>query len=953
MQTESADMDYLGPDFFPTSEYDSMSVDAILAEFKAQSAADGASRAPSASAARKRPAQAKNSRGEHLSMPSKHRDKHEKQRRRAQKEARAEREAFSYTEEEIEPAVGKAADIPASAEPVREKPAPDRAEPKAEMPESAYAAPAREKPAPSPTAPAVEKSAPTAPVTEKPIPAVPRSESYRPSVYAAEPARKSARPSDAEVREFLDAFKRGDFLNLAETEVSNPPVQPDDRFYMGGSRVSTIQYDGKDVDMSADESYRAPQSESSVYSYAREEDGEEEEPSDRPGGRLADLGAKVAGAIRGPQRGGKAGRAPRHEKRTVEPAAEPVSFESVEPAEEKTRTEEQFESAFSDYQQGDYAVKREFETTPPDYDEIFDEAANPGSFREYVFSRLTALLYGLRRSGAGARTMTDDDEDLGHELNCAKASKYYGSYIRSMRLRLRISAILLIVMLWLSIGLPVPGMLKTSAVANALCLGLQLGIMLLCLDVVTTGVMNAFRGKFGADSMAVLACVLTSIDAILAAKTSFVTPHLALCLISSLSLAGEMFAAVLHARAMRKALRVPAIGKRCFAVTGETDSETGDLTILKSVRPPLGFVRRSEQSSPDEDLFRKISLPLLILAFVFALAIAFVKKDLADFAYIFSVVFCPAVPFAAMCCYSLPFFLGSMRIFSSGAAIAGWSGMSDIGQSKNLIVTDRDLFPDGTVEIGTIRVFADEDPARIISYAGSMMAAAGSCSAPAFGALMERNGCRTRNIENFEYLAGGGMKGIIDSRVILCGSTDLMRLMNVRIPFRLVDKTSVLLSVDGILCGIFNMKYTAKPQVREALIDLMRSNRHPVFAIRDFNVTPEMLHVAFDVATDGYDFPPYVDRFDMSSAEPSQDSQIAAIICREGLGPLVHTADTARSIYSATRINTLLAALSALFGLLFAAFRLLGAGSVSIPLLFALMLFFALATGAISFFTRL
>ena len=877
-------------------------------------------------------------------MPSKHRNKRSKQRGRLPKEERGAHEAFKYIEDEVSEETVAGEELPVSAPVIPDgSPAPAQAIP--DTPER-VSAPA------VPEAPAAAEAPVSAEHVELPRPE--SAPSYRPPVYTADTARRSARPSDAEVREFLDAFKRGDFLNLAETEVSNPPVQPDERFYMGKSRTSTIQYDGKEVDMSADENYRAPQSPDSVYSYVREEDEEEgaEEAPERPSSPFAGFGAKVSGVIRGPKRAA-GGRSSRPAKRAADSAPDRVSYEELERTEEKAADEERFESAFSDYQEGDYAVRREFEAAPPDYDEIFDEAANPGSFREYVFSRLTALLYGMRRSGAGARTMEDDNEDLGRELNCAKASKYYGSYIRSMRLRLRISGILLFVMFWISIGLPVPGMIKTSVVSNAVCLGLQLGIMLLCLDVVTTGVMNAARGKFGADSMAVLACVLTSLDAILAVKTSFVTPHLALCLISSLSLAGEMFAAVLHARAMRKSLRVPAIGKRCFAVTGETDNDTGDVTILKSVRPPLGFVRRSEQSSPDEDLFRKISLPLLILSFVLALVIAFAKKDPADFAYIFSVVFCPAVPFAAMCCYSLPFFLGSMRIFPSGAAIAGWSGMSDIGQSKNLIVTDRDLFPDGTVEIGTIRIFADEDPARIISYAGSMMAAAGSCSAPAFGALMERNACRTRSIENFEYLAGGGMKGIIDSRVILCGSTDLMRLMNVRIPFRLVDKTSVLLSVDGILCGIFNMKYTAKPQVREALIELMRSNRHPVFAIRDFNVTPEMLHVAFDVATDGYDFPPYVDRFDMSSAEPGEDSQIAAIICREGLGPLVHTADTARSIYSATRINTVLTAVSALFGLLFAAFRLLGAGSVSIPLLFAVMLFFALATAAVSFFTRI
>ena len=451
-------MDYLGQDFL-TSEYDSMSVDAILAEFKAQSAAEAAS-APPRRSAEKRPVQAKKSRGEHLSMPSKHRNKPEKQRRRAPREERAEREAFTYTEEEIVSAEESAA-LAAPAAPVPEKPAPVRAEPVPEKPAARRAEPAFEAPVSVFASPAPEKPAPA--------PAAPRHEPYRPSVYTAEPARKSARPSDEEVRDFLDAFKRGDFLNLAEQEVSNPPVQPDERFYMGGARTSTIQYDGKEVDMSADENYRAPQSAESVYSYAREEDGEPEQP-DRPSGPFGALGAKVSEAIRPPKRQRSERRAVKGEKRPEPPAEEKVSFETLDRAEEKIRDEERFESAFSDYQEGDYAVKREFETAPPpDYDELFDEVANPGSFREFVFSRLTALLYGLRRSGAGARTMTIDDEDLGHELSCAKASKYYGSYIRSMRLRLRICGILLFVMFWISIGLPVPGMLKLSVVSNAVC----------------------------------------------------------------------------------------------------------------------------------------------------------------------------------------------------------------------------------------------------------------------------------------------------------------------------------------------------------------------------------------------------------------------------------------------------------------------------------------------------
>ena len=925
-------MDYLGQDYGLTSEYDSMSVDAILAEFKAQMAEESTVQsAPQSAAAGRRSAQAKKTRGEHLSMPSKHRNKRDNKAQRAAREERSAPRTLTYTDTKTEKTIHtQELDSLAREERRSDKPKVAAA---AQEPAADYgkAAPAFTRASAQPPQPAPAAA---------PLP--PRSGGSAVALEESVP-RKSARPSDAEVQDFLDAFRRGDFLDLKDHELNNPPVQPDERFYMGGVKTGTIQYDGVDVDMSADENYTAPQSSEYISSYAREsEDEEGEEVPDTPAPAFGGLGAKLSGLLRRES----------NRKRPYAEASAPAKELRGAPINE---SEAKYEASFNDYSEGDYAIRREFDAPQePDYDDLYDEAANPGSFKEYVLARLTALLYSFRRgSAAGARTMEDDDEDLGRELPCAKASKYYGSHIRSMRLRLRICAIMLVLMLWLSLGLPVPGLLKTSAGANLVCLGLQLGIMVLCLDVVTTAVMNAARGKFGVDSMAVVACAVTSLDALLAGKAGIGSTHLALCVISSLSLTGELFAAVLHARGMRKALRVPAIGKRCFAVTAETDNKSGEITVLKSVRPSLGFVRRSEQSSPDEDLFRKISLPLLILAFFLALVIALVKRDFADFVYIFSVVLCPAVPFAAMCCYSLPFFLGSMRIFSSGAAIAGWSGMSDIGVSKNLIVTDRDLFPDGTVEIGTIRIFADEEPKRIISYAGSMMAAAGSCSAPPFGDLMSRNDCRTRRIENFEYLAGGGMKGVIDSRVILCGSTDLMRLMNVRIPFRLVDKTSVLLAVDGILCGIFNMKYTAKPQVREALIDLMRSNRHPVFAIRDFNVTPEMLHAAFDVATDGYDFPPYVERFEMSSAEPSEDSQLAAVICREGLGPLVHTADTARSMYSATRINTALTAFSALLGVLVAAIRLLSVGSLSIGFLLVFMLFFAVLTAVVSFFNRI
>lgn len=576
-------------------------------------------------------------------------------------------------------------------------------------------------------------------------------------------------------------------------------------------------------------------------------------------------------------------------------------------------------------------------------------------FGQWILNELMNLW--IRINGIGDRastfTMEDEAEDLGPEVNVANASRYYGSQVTMLRMRFHIGLALLAVLAYLTLGFPVSGMLKTAKVCSAMCLGLQLAIMLLCLDVVTNAAINLTRGKFGADALAVLCCVISSLDALTVALGSFGTPHIPLCLFSSLALMGVLFASLLSARALRKSIRVPAIGKRAYCVTAEEGVRANrDITLLKSVRPTTGFVRRSEEAPPDESLFYKTALFELAAAIILSLFIGLVKHSVKDMLYILSAVLSCAVPLTALLAFALPFFIGSQRIFSSGAAVAGWSGIHDIGSSRNLIVTDRDLFPEETISIDTVRIFADESAERIIAYAGTMIAASGSGLGPCFAELMEKNRARMRQVEDFQWLSGGGLQGRIEGHRVLCGGSDLMQLMDVKIPYRLVDRTTVLLAIDGVLYGIFKINYIGLPEVRTALQDLIASNRHPIFAIRDFIITPEMLRETFDVATDGYDFPPFGDRFRISEAQPSEASKIAAVVCREGLGPLTHLADTGRSMYIAVRLNLIITVLAAVLGMLLVFMKLVGTGMVSPWLPFVLMLLDILAVTLISLFMR-
>ncbi len=685
-------------------------------------------------------------------------------------------------------------------------------------------------------------------------------------------------------------------------------------FHIGSTRPTQYTFGGQTVDVSSDEQYD-PSGTSRVREETEENEAEtvsvemEEEP-DNPLFRLL-----------------------RRKKRPAPPA----------PAGERERTQE-----IQDAEGERYAPDRDYAA-----EEQLEQDAFP-SFGQYLLGLVSGLLVRLRgvNPNAGTATVSADNEDLGPEVAPAAASRYYGNFIRSLRLRFLIGAVLLAILTWITIGLPVSGALRSVRIAAGMALGIQLTIMLLSLDVITGAAVNLARGRFGADSLAALSCILTSFDALVVLLGGFGTPHMPLCLISSLSMLGVLFSSLLSARSLRKATRVPAIGKRCYAVTGETNLKGKGITLLKSLRPAKGFVRRAEEAVPDEMLFNRVSLLFVAVALILSVVVAIAQKAGSELLYISSAILAPAAPLTALLCFALPYFVGTMRIFPSGAAIAGWSGLSDIGQSQNLIITDRDIFPEGSVSIDSVRIFADIPPEKVISYAGTMISASGSCLSPCFADLMSRNGGMMYPVENFEYLSGGGMKGIIGGEVVLCGSVELMRLMNVRVPYRLVGKTTVLLAVDGLLYGIFNMKYEPQKQVRDALVGLIRSNRHPVFAIRDFNVTPELLRSIFNVSTDGYDFPPYVERFAISEARISDDSKIAAVVCREGLGPLVHMADTGRSMYMATRINLLVTLLSAVIGVILVFVRLLTVGTIGAGFLLLYMLVWALPVFVVSFLLR-
>lgn len=566
-----------------------------------------------------------------------------------------------------------------------------------------------------------------------------------------------------------------------------------------------------------------------------------------------------------------------------------------------------------------YAADADYTVIEPEPPKKEKARKEPKSFRESVavpvISALAFIAMKIKQSQVTLGETSYESEDLGEEMQPDKAARFYDKHIAGLRLRTRIAFVLCVLMAYISYGLPVPGALADAGVKSAVCLIMMISVMFCGLDIITTGIMSIVRFKLHASALIAISCLLCMIDAFLSAASvsEKVVPF---CVIPALTIAFTLLGSVMNARSNKIILNTAAASKHPYVVTAEAELSGGDITLVKGRKPLDGIVRRTEEDGPDESVFGVLTPYFVVAALVLSIIAAVISKDFSSFAHILSGIFVCAAPIAMLITFPMPFFISIKSLIRSGSTIAGWSGLYDIGKAKHLIVTDGDLFPKGCVKISRTRVFAGMEPERIISFAGSIISASGSAMVHPFAELMRKAGGGLMPVEAFSVHESGGLTAMIDGEDVYCGNAAFMRLMGVVLPKKYVLNNGVYIAVAGVICGVFEMEYTASDAVKSALEELVGSDRHAIFAVRDFNITPSMLSVKFDMPTDGFDFPPYSERYAISGAEPSEASKPAALISREGLSALVSLADHGKMLFSRIRLSVMLSVVSAVVGML-------------------------------------
>ena len=498
----------------------------------------------------------------------------------------------------------------------------------------------------------------------------------------------------------------------------------------------------------------------------------------------------------------------------------------------------------------------------------------------------------------------------------ADLARRYSKGLKGLRVRAVLVFLLFLPSVYLTVDLfPYPDVLTPQLRVLALA-GVQVLAMLLGLDVLFRGLFRLFRLDLGMDTLLVFASAAVLADALTLYQLDPREGQMPYCAAIVLGIALLLRGTNRKRRGMRLACKTAASAAHPYLVTLDDAKWNGWGTYTKWLGEPVGFGRQIQASDGAERIFKRVC-PLLLIGSVVLSLVASVGQGAPErLLWCFAATLTAATSLSGALCFSGAWLSLCRRLSKSGAAIAGWDGVTATGGS-GILLTDADLFPPGSVALNGIKIFGDFPAEKVVACTATLIRESGCGLDKLFHDLLRAQGATYRRVSSF-YAYEGGLSGVIRNEQILVGSTDFMRLMDVALPPGLRVKNAVFCAIDRELAGIFALNYSLHGTLDPSLNSLIRNKVTPVMVTRDFNLTPAMLHQRFKLPVDRMEYPGVERRMELSDQDQLHSDILTAVLCREGIGPYSEAVVGAARLRRAVRASAVLASLGSLVGLLLA-----------------------------------
>lgn len=514
----------------------------------------------------------------------------------------------------------------------------------------------------------------------------------------------------------------------------------------------------------------------------------------------------------------------------------------------------------------------------------------------------------------------DEDDFAEDELSLRQAAGLYGKGVSKLQIRGMLTIFLSFLMLFFTArgdaGASLPGVLNSTSGVTAALLIMQVLAMFLTAEVIATGLLDIVKRRPGVETLVTVAAFASIGDAVHILYTGANGRGLTYSAVVAFALGTALLGIKSVRNAMKTTLRTAATKREPYIVASKYGAIDKGFALYKARLETEGFIRKTQQMDFSEYIY-SLAAPLLLLAsVVFALLAALGgMDDVWTAIHHFAGMTAVSASFTGLLAYGIPFSLLSRKLTRVGAALAGFGGAAEVSEAAGVIITDNDVFPSGTLSLSGVKILDKMNEDQVIAYATSVIIASGCGLSDVFQDLLDKQKLAHLPVTDLACYEGGGIGAKINGEEVTVGSASFMNLVGIRLPQNLSVKNAVFVSIRNELAGVFAINYTPLNSVKEALLSLLHSKVHPLFAVRDFNVTPIMLQTKFQITTDKIDFLTYEERYALSDLEPDPQGKPFAIITREGLGPLADVIVGGKRLKNAVVRNTILSVASSVIGL--------------------------------------
>lgn len=457
---------------------------------------------------------------------------------------------------------------------------------------------------------------------------------------------------------------------------------------------------------------------------------------------------------------------------------------------------------------------------------------------------------------AEATSHVDGSHSVTEHIDPINLYEHLSHSLKSVSSRLPVAFLLCLPLLYLTLSiplkLPLPGILTFTSHPFVFVFTeflLMAAVGLVGLDILANGFFSLFSLRPGGDTLIAVAHLASAVHC---AGIIFFPKwggYLPVCILPALAICFSLLGDYYNLRARVSSLKkVLELEDREFTTMISDEPQKGQRIYLRTrATDRSAYYDGLNHSDPIARIMSWYAPVAVIVPILCAVACAVRTGYYGMFFWAWSMVSGIVPMFGLYVCCALPYWHLTRKCLKYGASVGNCDAVASFSAPGECIVSDGDLFPGGTLKLNGYKMLAPMNKENVLALTAATVSASGSNLDKIFSKILEDECISPLTAENVEFSGHGGIRSEVDGHVVLVGTGAFMQKAGVTLPEGVGSRATVFSAVDMEIAAAFSIRHEYLSRVGNALDILLRGNRKPKIASRDFTLSVSDLEERFEM----------------------------------------------------------------------------------------------------------